>query len=466
MNLIKEHFAVRFSERLLTKLLTVWLLLFPFDAFILPIHLGLFTLYPYLLLTGILLLYSTVWLLGNWPKGIYRYAIIVYSALAIYSIVFASQLPFSTAVLYDIRSMLLQTATIIILIGSYARLGVDTFRNTLVKSLTVILIFLFAIAWFEYFSGIHIAGAHTDKLIHYPVGNHTYAPVFVYDNPNTFLVYPLGVAMMLFLLKPQWLAQFNKAFPIIIHLLFFALVADSRLAKLISIGLLLWIGIRYILANKLIWKSFYFLSLTGMLIAGALVFGVNTKYWGPIWQNGSDYLLNSIEIPIEKNGKLYFTDCDSLVTRYSKDTLLKAYTRFERHGNMGSNVVRKNLVRNGLHLIKNYPLSGIGPGQYVRYSSAGWLLYPTGSVNSPHESITELVSQYGIPLGALVMIIFVWVGINHLKLKGPYIERVQYIFIALLCLGIGAMPSAWFILNVGWMMSGILILSAEFRRTP
>lgn len=460
MNRIRALLHFRFSESLLARLLTVWLLLFPFDAYILPIDLGLLTVYPYLLLTGFLLLYTLLAAPETRLLLLHRYAMVAYALLAVYAAVYAFFVPFSAPVLYDVRSMLLQAATVVVLVRAFYLLGEASFRAILVKSLSVVLIFLLLAAWLEYFTGIHLAGAHTEKLLHYPVGNHTYAPVFVYDNPNTFLVYLLGVAVLLFFLEPTWLARFEVAFPILVQLLFFALIADSRLAKLMTLALMFWMLFRSCHARWASIRGFYVPALAGMVLAGLAVLAMNPLYYGPIWKNGSDYQLNAIEVPVERNGKLVFDGPDSLIARYGKDSLLEAYTGYERHGNMGSDVVRANLLRNGMQLIRNFPLTGIGPGQYIRFANSGLLHHPTGSVNSPHESITELLSQYGIPVGLLIVLAFIWAGFTHLRSRQSLISKLQFQLLAFVCLGIGAMPSAWFILNIGWMMSGVLLISS------
>jgi len=217
------------SERFFTLIFSIWFLLFPFDAFVLPVSIGFMTVYPQLILTVLLFCYLL------WRSSITRlifyqkYALIAYFLLMAYGLAYLPFVENFRVGLMDVRSMILQFLYVGIIIFSYSIMGRKLFENLIFKLAILIFIFFSLVAWAEYFTGIHVAGDHTNKLLNYPVGNITYAPVFIYDNPNTFLVYLFGSAFIVFLVKPAFLKSLKWSFGILFTLLFFSLIADSRI---------------------------------------------------------------------------------------------------------------------------------------------------------------------------------------------------------------------------------------------
>ena len=77
--------------------------------------------------------------------------------------------------------------------------------------------------------------------------------------------------------------------------------------------------------------------------------------------------------------------------------------------------------------------------------------------------LTELGSQYGIPMLLMFLLSFFFAALQAWKLSVKQRWKFfQWLMIALFSLGIGAMPSAWFVLNGGWLLLAILIISVEF----
>jgi O-antigen ligase len=192
------------------------------------------------------------------------------------------------------------------------------------------------------------------------------------------------------------------------------------------------------------------------------VFAFNTVYWGPIWKNGTDYKLNSLQGIVDLNGKPQFIASDSLINKYGKEKILLAIDTFELQGKSSSNLIRKNLVLNGLCMIQQHPVMGLGPGQYSWYTKNNLVPYKTGTVDSPHEGLTELASQYGIPFTLYFIFVIGLTFLQFIKQKKINLFMTsQWVF----CMGlfwiVAAMPSAWLVLNCGWILIAVLILSPE-----
>jgi hypothetical protein len=62
----------------------------------------------------------------------------------------------------------------------------------------------------------------------------------------------------------------------------------------------------------------------------------------------------------------------------------------------GSNVVRRKLILTGIDYLKKSHFIGVGAGGYLALSQKGKSKYDLGTVNSPHNLIIEILSQYGI----------------------------------------------------------------------
>jgi hypothetical protein len=321
---------------------------------------------------------------------------------------------------------------------------------------------LCVIGWFEFYTGIHIQGYHTEKLIQLPVGNITFAPVFIYDNNNTFLCYLFSLALIVLLSRVGKRHSFPQVTLIIFQLLFFSIVADSRFGKVISIVLFIFYTSSFI-SNDFIKTYSKHLKLSAFFLACVIgIFAFNSIFLGPLWKNGRDYKLNSIQVISQKNGKPVFSGPDSLIKVIGKEKVLKAYDKYEMHGKLSSIFIRKNLLLNGFFLTTKHPFFGIGPGQYSWYTINNKVPYVTGTITSPHEGLTELVSQYGIPLTLLFFFALLLTFLRFFKgRKFNLYKTAQWV----LCVGVfwivAAMPSAWLVLNCGWILIALILLSPE-----
>lgn len=454
------------SERFFTLIFSIWFLLFPFDASVLPVSIGFMTVYPQLILTVLLFCYLL------WRSSITRlvfyqkYAIIAYFLLMVYGLAYLPFVENFRVGLMDVRSMILQFLYVGIIVFSYNIMGRKAFENLIFKLAVLIFIFFSLVAWAEYFTGIHVAGDHTNKLLNYPVGNITYAPVFIYDNPNTFLVYLFGTAFIVFLVKPAFLKSLKWCFGILFTLLFFSLIADSRIGKFLSIGLIVYSLFGYLILNKSVIKGFYFRSMAFLISAFILVIFTHQLFLGPLWKKNDAYLLKSIVAVQIQNNKPVFINSDSLAKEFGKDSLLDAYKDYTSKGSKSSNEVRKNLLLNGAVLIKDYPLTGIGPGQFSHYTDKHTLPYSTGTINTPHEMLTELFTQYGIPISVIVLFSFLIALSRAWKISNKQRWKfLQWCMLAAFTILLGSMPSAWFVLNIGWILTGLLIISVESTAT-
>jgi hypothetical protein len=418
------------------------------------------TVYPSLFLLFFLLGYSFL----KKPNKVFtktdKLVITFFFIWFVYGLVYFPFVHDKKIALYEIRSLLLMFITVWLLFRVKYLLGLKLFFETLYKLSIFLFLFLTCFSFFEYFTGIHFAGRYTEKLWHLPAGSPTYASVFLFDNPNTFLCYLFGLALLVFLTGRTALNSW-KYLIIIFILFFFSTVADSRFGKISSyilfcvwlIGFLFCINLHEL--KKYIWW------LTIPLFGLIYCFATREIYLGPYFKDGEHYLIPSINPVRIENDKLFFYSPDSLVKQFGEKRVIKAYREYQLRGIDWSTNIRKNLLKNGWYLTKLSHFIGVGPAQFRWYHQKKLVPYPTTTVDSPHDGLMEILSQYGlfVFIPYITILFFYWAQAFHNRKKNlNYFLLVTTCYILLII--ISDMPSGWLILNIGWILIPVLLMAS------
>jgi len=445
---------------------SIWFLLYPFDAYVLPVSIGFMTIYPHLILTFLLLVWSFfIDKKASLPfhlKSAIGYYILL-ASIGLVSIFFVAG---KNDAIYAARSLIMLAATVSLILLSYAVLGREAFFDRVFQLSTIVFIFFCAAAWFEFYTGIHFESPHTNKLLLLPASNVTYAPTFLYQNPNTFLCYIFSSALIMILCSKKLQNSLLMLLPIIAHLMIFSIAADSQLGKLASAVMFVFFGLMSIRKGFIANYKLHVIALLSMVILLLIVASENPIFYGPIWKKGKDYLLNSILVikETENKNEIEFQSSSELVEKYGKEKIIDLYYEYQSHGKAPSSQVRKNLFLNGIYLIKKHPIVGVGAGQYSWLSAHGELPYDTGTVISPHESVVEFTSQYGIPM---LLLNFVLMGMTFLFIlksqKNKFRFAFFWAFIVAISWVVAAMPSAWLVLNCGWILMALILVSPQLH---
>lgn len=93
---------------------------------------------------------------------------------------------------------------------------------------------------------------------------------------------------------------------------------------------------------------------------------------------------------------------DQLVEGLQESTLLSVLS-----GQDGSFMVRFNLFLNGLAFTMDHPLIGVGPNMFEENMLVARDSLPTGNIINPHNGAIELLSQYGVPVFVVMMLVLV-----------------------------------------------------------
>ena len=177
-----------FSPNSLTNILMIlWLLTLPFGSNIGALSLGILTVYPNLVITLLLFCYVPFTFL-KWNK--IMKIIFLFNLLWLgVAIVWVIKYGKNDDAIFDIRSLMMQFLFCGVLFSLNSKLTWKQVKNNFSIGFTSFLVILLVFGWIEFYSGNHFSGDLTVKLSNLTPQNMHYAPAFIYDNQNDFLVY-------------------------------------------------------------------------------------------------------------------------------------------------------------------------------------------------------------------------------------------------------------------------------------
>lgn len=442
-------------------LFIAWFVTMPFGSKLLAIELPGFTLYPSLIL-AVVLFVSLIKGVG-FPKALvglkWASPLFLLTFLGFTALFWANG---RSDVLFDIRGLLLFSLWVSIFILAAIRYG-NSAMSFLSEGLWAYWGIIVSFGVFEFFTGIHFAGKHTDKLWDLPVSLYTYAPTFIWDNPNTYIAFLALISGAILLLSKNIRDQLSLQLLVFIPLFFFSVIANSRLGVLLSATIgMIFLAIQL----RIFWGEFkkIWIYLAGGMICLLMTYFINERYIGPMWQDGDHYRSNGIlAIELDDDGGVTLKDKKELISAVSEDSLnlaLKEYTFKDQ----GSGTLRKNLIVTGLDYWKSSPIVGVGAGQYRYLSEQGKNKLDIGTLRSPHNLTVEVVSQYGV-IGMIFLLFIAYAFIRRFITSKNTVDRL-ILLATILILSIASMiPSSLMIFNCLWIFIGALLIRTFYLKT-
>lgn len=433
-----------------------WLLTLPFGANILSVSLGFMTIYPNFIFSLALLPFGLLtfkkWSLSAKLISFFLVGWIAYASVQLLSTAYTS------AGIFDLRSLIMQCVFALLLFSSYYRLGKVEFQRLLVIGLRSFLTVIVLFGVFEYYTGIHFAGATTAQFPDMVIGNTFYAPLFIYDNPNDYLTYALFVFIVLNLFDQSFRENKYIGIIVLIILFVFAQNADSKFARL-AICVLMLLQLSLILqANR---HNFSLKKIFPFLITMVLLFVMffsKTIFYGPKYSDSKKYRLNAIEL-LERNGSKI--EIEKAMDVLSKREQIQVIEYLDSVNTKSPDVavnLRKNLILNGLDFIKEKPFFGIGPGGYHNRIEKGDFNHFIHKHVSPHNFPIEIISQFGI-VGCLYLFIVLGLFLIILKSFRFYLSSNPWIYALFILLPVfWMMPSAYLYLDIHWLFLPIVVI--------
>ncbi len=461
-----------------------WLLTLPFGSKIGGISLGYLTIYPNLLLSFVLII-PVVFTFMNWRKlqKVIAFFLLLWVLAAL---VYGSQIGFEKEVVFDLRSLSMQLIYCVVLFSIHSLLGHEKFTRILVLGLRCFLVVLLLFGLYEFYTGNHLEGTTTAKFAQMAVGMVFYAPTFVYDNPNDYMLYGMFVLLALTTFDIELR---KRPFSIItgaLILILFNVCSNSRLAFIGLTIIILFQAFIILVQNRdrFNWnKTIPLLISLGMM---GLLFVMNPIFLGPKYiKNGNPYQYNDMRILSMKGDTIkeirafqYLSEEEKKKVREFKETSSVQYVRAEDVVRIVSNEdnftdeervkieeaipadqVRVNLIKNGIGIIRENPILGIGPGQFRKVHALNETENPTGTVIAPHNFIIELVSQYGVfGWGYLGFILYLFIRLLRNWQTLTWAKNLNLLLFFILLPLFWLMPSSYLYQDINWLLLPLLAI--------
>lgn len=408
----------------LYKILLILLVItMPAGAFLLPINLGIITIY----LFRLLLLVSFFILLINKDLKLYigritKYLFFLFVFWLAYGLISIS---WSIDTVYSVKDISYLLSAIILFIVLQSLIFVLEDWLEIVRRYWVMgAILILLLALIEMFSGMHLKGNFIDKLSTLLPGHKAnFIPVATFNNPNNFASY------------------------IIMSIPFF------------------WLGIK---------SNFRSVSLL-LIVAGGILVHITRSNFGMIALGAQIFLLFLLESYssdfariLKKTGGYLLIAAIFLGAIFVINPLTEAVYSGDVEvkenvieDTVTSSNVRKNLILNGIQFSKESYGIGIGAGNFVPYMKDKRGEKFTANVYSPHNWVLEIISQYGI-LVFIAYCLFLLIVLREL-IKMYRSERYRNTAIlGLLLIGgyliISNAPSAFITFSPGWFV--LIMVSA------
>ena len=435
--ILQNKLLTFYSDKNVSLLFLLWLLTLPFGASIVSFSIGFATIYPNLLIS--IVLAPIGFRMFNSFSVMFKVLISLLLLLLVQSVILFPFIDGKQEALFDIHSISLFLLFTFNLFSIYCRLTKEIFFDVLLKGLYSYLYLLIIFGGIETMMGIHIEGGYTEKLSQGLALIH-YTPIFLYDNPNDFLVYVISLTLLLLLVDKKLIVNRAKIILILAIELFFAHMALSRFSILILITLMLYV---LYVTYKECFNRKNRLIIVYSIISIILIFSVRSLYLGPMLityfaKKNDPVLLQQTSEKIDKDSNLVVI----------KDTITPPLDSYN---------VRKNLMINGYKIAKSHPILGCGPGQFKYNLKKFGSKYPIDKNYSPHNYCIELISQYGIFGAILYLIPFALLVYLFLFLKHRntlFALSIVYYYI------ISLIPSSFLYLDINWVFIGIIFIYA------
>lgn len=435
-------------------LLILWFVTLPFGSKLASVSLSFFTLYPNLIVTGIICLF-TFKSIKKWNK----FAFLLTSFFLLwfsYSVIFALKYGLTEEAIFDVRALLMQFLFFLVFINAFYLIEKEKYFSILKMGVRIYLYTLILFGIFEFFTGNHFEGKSTEMFHDIPITSIFYAPLFLYDNANDYLLYLLFFLELNIILDSDLQKNVFKKLSFYLIALVFSIYAESVLSKSLVISLIILDIILFIWAKrKELAKEFIiYLSVCLCLI---LVLFQNQLFYGPLYKNGKDYRINGLKSISKENGSYKIVDVKKEYSKKEQTEIINFLDSLERNNPKSSSNERKNLILNGLDFIKEKPILGIGPGNYKIRHNQKQVKRFTHTINSAHNFPIEIISQFGI-FAWIYFGLFAWLFYKFLVLRIKHkVKTVNWVFVLFLsCPIFWIIPSAYLYLDVNWILLPLL----------
>lgn len=417
-------------EKYFQYLIIFWFISMPFGSHIGSVSFGGFTLYPNLILT-VLIFPFAVFTTASWPKSLKNYSLILL-VLVVYAISWGVINERNDEWKFDVRSLSMQFLYAVNIFGAFTLLGKRSFTKLVGKGVLFFFLLLVVTGFFEYYTGIHFAGNATNKFFDIDeVIGVFYAPLFLFDNPNNYLVYLFLLLLLTIILFEKVRNNYWVLIASFLLVYIFSDAADSKLTVFLSVGIIIVLLGIILIKQRKEWlhksKIYLVFGVLGIII---LLFN-KPLFYGPKF------------IKMDWN------------QQFSQNVELKDNCKETEE--LNSTSIRLNLIKIGVNQIQKQPVIGLGPGQFRHRILKGEEDIPIGTVINPHNYVIEMISQYGV--FGWVYFLFLLVAFLS-QIKKVYHTKQGFWLLAFFVLYgcLSTLPSSFLGLDINWISIPILLI--------
>jgi hypothetical protein len=444
----------KYYPKLIPVMFLLWWISMPFQSKLFGISIGFLTIYPNLIIS-LFFVPFIIQTFSDTPKQLKGILFFLFFWI-IYGIVLAKINGFTKEEIFDTRVLILQFLFAIVLIVNYVKLGINEYLKITIIGLKISLFIYFSFGFFEFLTGIHFSGSKTNEMLLLPVNNNFYAPMFIFDNQNTFLTYLIASLLLLNLLDRNFRENLFLQLFLWLFVYLFAVYADSTFAKwIVYLNVFTTLINHAKIKTKIMDYWPYGLALLSMII----LFLSQPKFLGPLFENSKNYRLNQLTV-VEKSSSGKF-EVYNVRDRYSsadQKKIINDLDSIHKNNPEKSDNLRKSLILLGFEVIKENPILGAGPAGYSTYAEKNKERFKLGSQRSAHFFPIEIISQYGIFAWIYFLIIayvcFHFFANSFKNSKKIYFEIAFFISFGFLWL----MPSGYLLLEINRLFLPLLAI--------
>jgi hypothetical protein len=460
IQIIKEKIEKFYSDKNLFLLLSTWLITFFFRSKIGAFSIGFLTIYPNLII-GTFFIPLIVLSFFKMHSSFKRYAYLIL-LFVIYTIVWMLINGKDDYSIFEFKSWIFHLFSFLILSVSYHYFkNKSYFKRSISSVLWVLFVILILFGFLEIITGFHFSGTFTDKISKLPFTITDFSPVFIFDNPNDYILNCLGVYFILLFVDQN---SFKNKWVIIasaLVLFILSIYCGARISELILLILLFFVFVKFEF-NKSIES---FLSLKFIIgFFGILL--IILFYFNPVFKGKSKTNINSFFYEtsiIEKvNGKYELIDAMKTLSNTDKRILNEKIKKKNSNPGFNSADIRVKLFKNGVYLIKENPILGVGPSQFQFLNAQKKVPNDIGTNSSPHNYFIEVFSNYGL----LGWLFFGYIGFLVFQLLKSNWELNKWLIVSIvLFLMASLLPSAFIYQPINWLFMSLWIIYTQIFKT-
>ena len=353
----------------------------------------------------------------------------------------------------DILYILFGIATFVFLVS--IKDGYKAFKQDFTHCWTRVFFVVLLVSVWEMYTAKHLISSFTVALHQLgPFHQLNNVPVFTFDNPNHFAIYACLSAIIFIMAILHKKNIILNTFLIFLNL-FLVYILSSRfgIITFIFIGLITLIVFFQNQNKEKVQKAVLslsrFLVMAFFLVISIFGFHKIERVHGEL----ADSLVAS-----NPNKKTKLMDSLS-ITHYEPP-----FNKISIDERLSSNVLRRNLILDGIYFFKESNGLGVGAGNFKSYIRAGKGHYQTDGIDSPHNWVIEIISQYGAVIIILFLILFVYLIVviyRSVKKNGFNNNHLELIFLITCYLIISNANSIFISLPLNWIMFSLIVLFTD-----